>query len=259
MLRFAGTVVLALLTCGCLRSTTVISVKPDGSGTVLQETGVSAQALAMMKGMAGSGEPGKMPTELFGEEQAKKAAAVMGVQFVSGEPIKSGQMEGYRARFAFDDVRKLQMRMNQDPGKEASAAKSTDSPFGFDFQRGPSSSLLTIVMPERAPAALSPMNGLGMGDKTDPQQNQQAIQMMKVMMQGLFVDISLNVDGRIIKTDAPHVTGSQVTLMQLDFDKLLADEAAMQKLQSATDLKSLAAVPGLKVIADKKVTVEFAR
>ena len=76
--------------------------------------------------------------------------------------------------------------------------------------------------------------------------------MMKAMMAGMFVDITLNVDGRIIKTNAPFVKGSDVTLLQLDFDKLLADEAALQKLQGATDMKALASVPGLKVIPWKK-------
>jgi hypothetical protein len=83
--------------------------------------------------------------------------------------------------------------------------------------------------------------------------------MMKMMMKGLFVDITLNVDGRIVKTNAPFVEGSRVTLLQIDFDKLLADQAALTKLQGATDLKSLANVPGLKVIPDPKVTIEFGR
>ena len=70
--------------------------------------------------------------------------------------------------------------------------------------------------------------------------------MMKMMMRGLFVDVALTVDGRIIKSNAPYVEGSRVTLMQLDFDKLLSDDAALPKLQSAKDIKSLAAVPGLE-------------
>ena len=69
----------------------------------------------------------------------------------------------------------------------------------------------------------------------------------------------LNVDGKIIKTNAPYVKGSDVTLLQLDFDKLLADEAALTKLQGATDMKSLASVPGLKVIPEKRVTIEFGK
>ena len=83
--------------------------------------------------------------------------------------------------------------------------------------------------------------------------------MMKMMMRGLFVDVALNVDGRILKSNAPYVEGSRVTLMQIDFDKLLSDESALQKLQSAKDVKSLAAVPGLKIIAEPTVTIAFSR
>ena len=66
-------------------------------------------------------------------------------------------------------------------------------------------------------------------------------------------------DGRIIKTNAPYVEGSRVTLMQIDFDKLLADDSALTKLQGAKDIKSLAAVPGLKVVTEPTVTIEFSR
>ena len=83
--------------------------------------------------------------------------------------------------------------------------------------------------------------------------------MMKMMMRGLYVDVALNVNGRILKSNAPYVDGSRVTLMQIDFDKLLADEAALMKLQGAKDIKSLAAVPGLKVVTEPTVTIDFSR
>jgi hypothetical protein len=79
-------------------------------------------------------------------------------------------------------------------------------------------------------------------------------------MKGLYIDISLNAGGRIIKTNAPHVDGTRVTLLQVDFDKLLADESALQKLQQAgSELKNLAGIPGLKVVTDPKVAIEFAK
>jgi hypothetical protein len=256
-----GMVLFLAATCSaCLRSTTVISVKPDGSGTIVQETGLSPEALGMMKGMAG--ERGKMPAELFGEEQSKKTAAAMGVEFVSGEPIKTAQLEGYRARFAFADVRKLRMKMNQDPtgGLSGKGSSAGDSPFGFELENRGASSVLTITVPDTPPGAANAKGTLtGLPAGATPEQNQQAIQMMKLMMQGLFVDVSLDVEGRIIKTNAPHVAGSRVTLLQLDFNKLLADDAALLKFQGASDLKSLADVPGLKVLTTPKVTVEFAK
>ena len=83
--------------------------------------------------------------------------------------------------------------------------------------------------------------------------------MMKMMMKGLFVDVSLNVNGRILKSNAPYVKGSRVTLMQIDFDKVLADETGLQKLQGASDVKSLSGVPGLQVVGEPTVTIEFSR
>jgi len=266
MLRITLALLVALASTACLRSTTVIDLKTDGSGTIVQETGVTAQALAMLKGFGGGNQTGGAPTDLFGEEQAKKTAASMGVTFVSGEPFKTGELEGYRARFAFDDISKVMLNMEQNAaggvtGGVAGATSQKEPPFRFAFDRGAASSVLTIQMPEQVPGKKGPLGELpGMGGAdADKAQAAQSLAMMKMMMKGLFVDVSMNLNGRIIKTNAPHVEGSHVTLMQIDFDKLLADEGAIQKLQSASDLKSLAGIPGLKVVNDPKVTIEFGR
>jgi len=262
MPRIAAVLVLTLVCSGCLKSTTVISVRPDGTGTIVQETGLSPEALAMLQGFAGAaaGQKGGSP-EIFGEAQAKKAASTMGVRFISGEPIKTAELEGYRARFAFDDVRTLQMKMNQNPTEGLGDGSHAAAPFGFGFDRRGDSALLTITMPQENPTAaldrIAP--GLGRAGKGSAEENQQALEMMKAMMKGLYVDVSLDIDGRIVKTNAPHVDGRRLTLMQIDFDKLLANATALQKLQSASDLKSLGAVPGLKVITEPTVTVEFVK
>lgn len=262
MSRILAVLLLAAASTGCLRSTTVVSLRPDGSGTIVQETGVSPQAMAMLKGLAESGSGESRMTGMFDEAQARKMADSMGVRFLSGEPIKTEQLEGYRARFAFDDVQKLQMNMSQKAAAALGGADGSagDPPFGFGFERRGEAAVLTITMPEEKPSDLVGLGGqLPGGGEMNPEQNAQAIQMMKMMMAGLFVDISLEIDGRIIKTNAPHVDGSRLTLLQLDFDKLLADAAALEKLQGAADLKSLRDVPGLKVITERQVTVEFSR
>jgi hypothetical protein len=253
----------ALGSAGCLRSTTVIDLKSDGSGTIVQETAVSAQALGMLQGLAGANQAGDKPAQLFGEEQARKAAATMGVTFVSGESIKTGELEGYRARYAFDNIEKVTVKMDQATDDLAPGSNTRKPPFGFTFTRGATASVLNIRMPEQAPGEGPgglPFPGAGPGGTdADKAQAAQAMAMMKMMMKGLFVDVALNVNGRILKSNAPYVDGSRVTLMQIDFDKLLTDEAALLKLQSAKNLKSLAAVPGLKVVAEPNVTIEFSR
>jgi hypothetical protein len=268
MNRLCALLVLALTSTACLRSTTVVTIKPDGSGTIVQENGLSPQAMAMVKGMAASqGAQTAGTPDLFNEAQARKTAESMGVRFVSGEPIKTAQVEGYRANFAFDDVRKIQMKMSEDPtgGALGATGASASPPFAFTFEQNAASSLLTITLPQDKLPGGGPLGAMGGklpgGDPAgaDAAQTAQMLSMMKGMMQGLFVDVSLNVDGRIVKTNAPHVEGKRLTLLQLDFDKLLADEAAFQKLTSASDLKSLGGIAGLKVVTEPKLTIEFAK
>jgi hypothetical protein len=250
--------VFACASAGCLRSATTIDLRPDGSGTILQETAMTAQALEMMKSF---GDPtGKTPPEFFTEDAARKAAATMGVTFVSGEPYTTADLKGYRARFSFDDITKVRMNLDSS-GSPLTEAEKKDPLFNFTFDRRPASSLLTIQMPQQKPGAFGQLPGAGAagGSDADKAQAAQAMAMMKMMMKGLFIDVSLNVNGRILKSNAPYVEGSRVTLMQIDFDKLLADEAALRKLQGATDAKSLQGVPGLKVVSEPKVSIEFSR
>jgi hypothetical protein len=259
--RVSLCLLVAALSTGCLRSTTAIDLKPDGSGTIVQETAMSAQTLAMLYGLAGKQAAGEKPPQLFGEEQARKTAATMNVTFVSGEPYQSGDLQGYRARYAFDDISKVTVKLDQGANDLAAGVETKKPPFGFAFTRGAAASQLTIRMPEQALGDGSPFQLPGAGGTSEAEKAQatQAMAMMKMMMRGLYVDVSLNVDGRILKSNAPYVDGTRVTLMQIDFDKLLADDAALLKLQSAKDVKSLAAVPGLKIVTEPKVTIDFSR
>jgi hypothetical protein len=264
MQRLLLVLLLTVVSAGCLRSTTTIDLRPDGGGTIVTETGMSTQALAMMKGLASTNQTGTgaTPTEFFGEEQARKTAEAMGVTFVSGEPFKTAELEGYRARYSFDDISKIKVNMEQSATSMAgSGAEAKQPPFSFGFDRKPASSLLTIQIPEQLPGAPGQLPTLGGAGSSEAEKAQaaQAMAMMKMMMKGMFIDVSLNLNGRLLKSNAPYVDGSKVTLIQIDFDKLLADESALQKLQGAKDLKSMAAVPGFKIVSDPKITIEFAR
>lgn len=217
---------------------------------------MTAQSLAMLKGMGSGQNAADASAEIFGEEQARKAADSMGVTFVSGEPFKTAEFEGYRARYSFSDI--SQVKVNMEQTAKVSGGKP---PFAFSFTRGASSSVLTIQMPDQVPTQgpLPMLPSGGTGTDAEKAQATQMLTMMKTMMRGMFVDVTLNVDGKVLKSNAPVVEGSRVTLLQVDLDKLLADESALLKLQGATDLKSFANVPGLKVPTDPTLTIEFSR
>jgi hypothetical protein len=253
--------VLSIALCsGCFRATTTITVKQDGSGTIDQEIGASAGAMAMLRNFASSNGSQKADADmkLFGPEQAQAAAQAMGVKFVSGEPFKTAEGEGYKAHYAFDDVStiKFNVRQNATAAMTPEAEKS-DPPFAFGFTKKDGSSVITIKMPEQSQTASNIMPKVPGGGS--PEENAQMMAMVMPMLRGLFVDVTLAVDGRVIKTNAPFVSGSQITLLQFDLDKVTATEGALQKLQQATDPKALKDVPGVKMVTDPLITIEFGR
>ncbi len=249
---------IALGSVGCLRSTTTIDLKSDGSGTIVQETAVSAQALGMIQGLAGANQTGEKPPQLFGEEQARKAAATMGVTFVSGETIKTGDLEGYRARYAFADISKVSVKMDQTDNL-APGSETKKPPFAFMFKRGAAASVLTIQMPDQSPGASQlPMPGAG-GTDAEKAQAAQA-------MSDDEDDDARSLRRRRADGERPHHQEQRALCRGFSrhahaarLRQAASDDAALPKLQSAKDIKSLAAVPGLKVVTEPTVTIEFSR
>lgn len=252
MKRLLLAIVVLVSSSACMRSSMLITLHQDGSGTIDQEVGINPQALAGFATMAGGREGrGGDVGDIFSEKKAREEADKMGVKFVSGTPIDTPALKGYHAKYAFDDIKVLKVRM-QNAGEMQGRADR--QPFDFDFTKGATSSTITIRIPQDAQSTpLSEMGGRG----GDPQQAQQMMAMMKPMLAGLYVDIALAVDGRIVKTNAPYVDGTRITLMQVDMDKLLANDAAFAKLQEANSPATLKNIPGLKITTDPTVTIEF--
>jgi hypothetical protein len=265
MRRLILLVALAVACTGCFRATTTITVHPDGSGLIDQEVGISSQARALLSSMGGRGDAGANPDiTMFGPEQAQKIADSMGVRFVSGEPVKNADLEGYRAHYAFDDITQVRLKRNQTATAGMSETKGGEPLFNFAFARRGANSVLTVQLPTDEQAATLPalpgVNGQGAAGADQSPESQQAMAMASTLLRGLFVDVSLAVDGRIVRSTAPAalVDGSKVTLFQMDFDKLLASPGALQKLQQK-DPKVLRDLPGIKLVEGPTLEIEFAR
>jgi hypothetical protein len=264
--KLAVAVMAAVIGSGCIRSATLITVKPDGSGTIEQTVLMNAAAL---KGMLG-GLGGAQQTSSGGlnEEELRKTAARLGegVSYVSSEPLKADDgFEGAKALYAFTDINKI--RVSQDPNLTGAApggvstAPKDDNPVTFALARSGGVSNLTVTFndkPARDKAASPAPPG---GPSMD---NPQMMEMMKTMFQGFKVGIDLQVVGSIIKTNADHVAGSKVTLLEMDLGALRADEAKLKEVQkvlgpnaSVAELKPyLKDIKGLKV-NDPVVTIAF--
>lgn len=258
--RFAFLVV-AVLASGCINSSTLIKVKPDGAGTIEQAILMNTAALKNL--MAGLDAQGQVkPTNPFTDEEFQKIAANLGkgVRFVSSSPLSQGGFEGAKALFEFDDVR--QIRIQQSPGAGSAMGTpmtmSSSSPVTFGFSRQDGASVLTVSFDEKSlsrpsstaePKPLPPIDPMMLG-------------MMKQMFAGFKVAIDLEVDGKIVKTNADYVNGSKITLLELELAGLLEDEAKLRELQGKIGSSFSEIRPYLKDIKGVKVnhpvvTVEY--
>jgi hypothetical protein len=262
LFRVLLAVLSAVTLTACLNSTTLIKVKPDGSGTVEQTTLMNMAALkAMMPGAAQGAGP-------MSEANLKQTAERMGkgVRLVSTEPAKANGFEGVKAVFAFDDINQIQV--SQDPsmagpsGGSMAAERKAEDPVRFKLVRQGATSMLTINFADKpgSGAAKPDASAPGTPDMADPM----IMNMVKSMFQGFKIDVALEVVGTIVKTNAEYVTGPRMTLIEIDMNALLADEAKFKALQSklGPDASLTALKPYLKDIKGIKIdgpaiSVEF--
>jgi hypothetical protein len=261
---------------GCISSYTLVKVNPTGAGTLEQTTLISPMMVGMMSGMAQSmgGEEGKKtkpPTvaDLFKEEELRNAAANMGqgVRYVGSKPAKADGREGVIATYAFDDVTKLSVNqgMKAPGGNGTSAKMSNESPIVFAMTPGAGGAkVLSITMPEGKKDAAKPKPSKPEGTPDMKDMPPEALAMMKSMFQGAKLGIDVEVAGQLIKSNSPHVTGSRVTLMEIDLGALMEDPKKLEQMQNLGSgasfedaRKVLGDVKGVKLPASRITTIEF--
>ena len=235
-MRSLSRALLALVTAaaltGCINSTTLIKVNADGSGTVEQTTLMNMAAVKSM--MPGADK--QMGGAVINKADLERTAARMGkgVRLLSAEPATGANgFTGTKAIFAFDDINQVQV--SQDPNMSGSTSGSfasepkADDPVRFSLSRSGSTSTLVVSLNDQPGGGGDQSQNPGDGpDLTNPAM----MNMIKTMFQGAKIGINLEVAGSIVKTNAEYVTGSRITVLELDLESLLADEAKFKALQS---------------------------
>jgi hypothetical protein len=278
-LRLCLALCLAALTAGCLQVEHLVTLKPDGSGTLSVKMVMPKAFIDQMKAMAESmGQPGEdgkpKPFDLLDENKLREDAAKLGegVEYLGAEKVTGADGEGYIARYSFKDINLL--TLDQNPGSAAPTAGPASSPgagpemITFKFTPGRNAKL-TIANPEvKMPDAPSEADKPAEGEApAASEEDAAAEQMATVMMQQMFKDmrvvVAIEFAGKIVETNASHVSGNRVTVMSLDFNKLLADPAKLKALGKAQpktleETKALlAGIDGILVETKPNVTVEF--
>ncbi len=279
-----GPVVLAAFAAmsltGCITFLTEINVKGDGSGTMVQTITMNPEQIkesmeAMAKQMGATTtepkddtkeKPAAPPTEgpLKDDDLKVKAQDLgLGVMFVSAEKIDTKTAAGVRVTYAFKDIN--QLAVNPQPaaamGTESAGASSQDA-LKFRFNRTANgNALLRIVLPPSKP---EPAKEQTTTQPSAPAGEESVI--IKQMFKGLRLGITINVEGKVVKTNSPYVEGSKITLMDIDFDPLLADEKIFRTLNEKMEaakgddrkmLESLKGIKGIKIPTDPEISIEF--
>jgi hypothetical protein len=272
--RYPVRVLLALLAVGalsgCFQSLVLVKVNKDGSGT-LEETMLLTEGFSqLLASLSGQETPAQdEESNDVDEAQLQEKARAMGegVRLVSAEPVKNEQGAGYRAVFSFPDINKV--RVNQNPGAGIAAGpggdqgtqdQSVEDWLQFRFKQG-ATSTLEVLYP--TPAEGKQDTEGEEQPQQDMSQNPEMMQMMRQLYSDMRIRIAVEVGGRIVDTNARYVDGSRVTLMDVDFGRLLEDETSFQQLLNANP-KSIEEVeqiigdnPALRVDTQEKVSIRF--
>ena len=267
-----------ILITACIDSTTTISVRKDGSGTITEVVYMDQSMMAMMEGMMGQmGEKGKENLDLFDIEDFKSKAVRMGagVTFQSKKEItgKDGS-PGVEVIYSFDDIRALNIQAqpenpvgdNMAGMMAAESGEPSDDPITFDFIKG-STSTLIINMPkdeesdideEPPETSAEDMEGAGEG-----------MAMMSQFMQGFRIRIIINLlEGKIKKTNASFVETidgrDTVTLLDIAMGEILSNEEYAREFGNMEQIKDMNVamekmkkIPGLKIEVQERVEVNF--
>jgi len=256
-LRFVLLVTAAALSSACFQFSTIVTLKPDGSGTIDQRLLFSQAAVAQLRQFAGPNGGGDF--DPVSEQQARDGAGALGqgVTYVSSTPINSAEGVGRTITYAFTDINMLRLDQAPPPpgGVPAPQSAGAEPRVSFKFARQANgNALLTIGMPQ--------LPALG-GDPSQPTGGPTADQlaMIKPMLAGAHLSIGIEPVGKIVRTSSPYVTGNRVILLDVSVDALFADPTLLQRLQSAKTPDEakiiLKDVPGLKANLDPELTIEF--
>jgi len=272
-LRFCGAALLALFASSCIEQESTVRLNKDGSGTITQTVLMSAEMLEM------ASQGGEDPTkQMVDKEKAEAQAAKMGegVTVQKVEPLTKGDKKGAIIVYAFKDINKVKYGFSQalsgmndkaaDVGAggdapDAEGAKENDKPILFVYKDGE----LSVTLPQDKDKAKAGEEKPAADEekKEEDEMANQMMEMMKEMLKDMRITFKLEMPGGIAESDATHVDGNTVTVMDVPFGKLVSDPAKMKKLQSMKDAEpaEVAAafkdVEGLKIETKEQIKVKL--
>ncbi len=167
---------------------------------------------------------------LFPESETRSGAARIGqgVTYVSRELLSDDSFEGYKAIYSFTDINTIKLNpVPADSGRsgegDKESAKSSGSFVSFRFTKGtPSTLVIEFVKPKKDMPSEEKDEVRGreaaLGEKESPEAT---LQMMKSIFRNMEIKFSVDIEGSVVDSDASYLDGSRITLLDVNFQKLV--------------------------------------
>jgi len=253
------TIISVALFAGCLKVNTKLKINKDGSGTIEEKVLMSDAVVIMMKEFMSSFQDSSSTPEefkLFKEDELidKAMGYGEGVEYVRGEEIKVDGWEGYKAIYSFEDINLIQIATDPNDKIESGELGEREY-FLFKFTRGSTSELI-INRPDISPSDMEI-------EAEEESGNNQLDDKFIKMLDGMMMKVSVEFEGKIIETNAEYADKNNITLLDIDFGKILKNKDGLKKLKNnppknLDDMKAIIEnIPGIKMDLQNPIRVKF--
>ena len=270
-------IISALLMSSCFEVAVEIKLNRDGSGILKQKILFSEMMIAQMTGFAQSfseSEETSGEQSLYDEEKLKAEASSFGegVEFLSGSEITENGKTGYEALYRFNDIRKIKISSNPESNIDmpASEGEKDNDFYEFDFIEKNDISRLTVIMNEaeektgdEAENVTGELSSRSENNAESADIDEASMEMMKQFFSGMKFSYKVNINGKITDTDALHKDGSSVTLIEVDFDRIMENPEAFAELENLQEgsqietVKAMKDLEGIKAEMKDRIYVDF--
>jgi hypothetical protein len=248
-------IIVLVLLSGCIKINTVINVKKDGTGTIELSMIIKKEVLRLNSLSDSTSDNGDSLKNSFSKEELVSLESTFGegVKLISYNEINDEIYLGGKGIYSFSDITKVNTSTSF-PDDTTSDSNSTN-PIRYEFKNTGKTRILTIKMPE----VKNEKKSVEQADAN----SKELMNMMKIYFRDLSVSFIVNVDGKIKKTNSKNVSGSAVTLMNIDLNSIISNDELFMKFyedssrssnQIWSDFKN---VKGMFYEDQKSIDVEF--
>ena len=262
---------IALLLCtvgmsACLTSNVLVTVRPDGSGTVEYTTIVRPAALAQFEKLLPpdlAGAPAR-PSPTLTDPRQWRAEQRIGrdVRLLSAKPLKTAESSGWALTYEFDDVTTLGLDLiplmpgmrgfygiaAKQPGAATRLRMSLDTiPDGMER--------LTIRFPRFAmDTAAEPPSSWASGSP-------QEMAALREVMKGSRLTLAVKTEAPLIRTNSPYRDENRVTLLDADIEQALFSKQIAMLVATPATFEELLTIfsdlPGVTLAREHDITLDF--